>query len=303
MLGAKPEQVLVASTGVIGEPLPAQRITAAIRRAAPRLGPPRWREAAIAIGTTDTCPKGAARRTEIDGVSVNLCGIAKGSGMIAPDLGTMFAFLFTDARIPADVLQRLLVSGVRTSFHAITVDSDTSTSDTVLLFATGTAQHSPIADASDERLRGFRRALHDLMGDLARQIVRDGEGATKFVAVNVSGARSAAAARRIGLSIANSPLVKTAICGEDPNWGRVAAAIGKAGEEADRDRLAISFGPYLVAENGAVASGYEEALVATYLKRSDIEIGVDVGVGRGRFTVWTCDFSPGYIRINASYRS
>ena len=303
-LGVPPGQVLVASTGVIGERLPEGRIEKAVRNLAPRIGSATWREAADAIRTTDTFPKGAMRAAAIGGATVTLAGIAKGSGMIAPDLGTMFAFVFTDAKIPAPVLQKLLTSGVEKSFNAITVDSDTSTSDTVLLFATGQGPtHPKIAAATDPALRQFRRALDGLLLDLAHQIVRDGEGASKFVTVHVGGARSVRAARRIGLAIANSPLVKTAIAGEDPNWGRIVMAVGKSGEEADRDRLAISFGPYRVAEGGGVRPGYVEAPVAAYMKGSDIELSVDVGVGRSRATVWTCDFGHEYIRINADYRS
>ena len=303
-VGAKPGQVFVASTGVIGEPLSPGRVESAVVRAARKLGAPRWREAASAIGTTDTYPKGAVRSAEIAGAPATLCGIAKGSGMIAPDLGTMFAFVFTDAAIPASVLQRVVDHAVRTSFNAITVDSDTSTSDTVLVFATGRGPRHPVVTTpADPLFRGFRRALRDLMEDLARQIVLDGEGATKFVTVRVTGARSGPAARRIGLSIANSPLVKTAISGEDPNWGRVVAAIGKSGEQADRDRVAISFGPHRIAEEGRVVPGYDEAPVAAYMKGTDIDVHADVGVGSGSFTVWTCDLSHEYIRINASYRS
>ena len=303
-VGGTPSQAFIASTGVIGQLLPAGRIEKAVAKAAKSLAAGGWRDAADAIRTTDTFPKGAMRAAVIGGATVTLCGIAKGSGMIAPDLGTMFAFVFTDAKIPAAALQPLVTSGVARSFNAITVDSDTSTSDTVLVFATGKGpKHPRIASAADPALRPFRRALHDLMRDLAQQVVRDGEGASKFITVRVTGARSARAARRIALAIANSPLVKTAVAGEDPNWGRVVAAVGKAGEEADRDRLAISFGPFAVAENGGVLPGYVEAPVAAYMKGREIEIAVDVGVGPGRFTVWTCDLGPGYVRINADYRS
>jgi glutamate N-acetyltransferase/amino-acid N-acetyltransferase len=304
VVGGTPSQAFIASTGVIGQPLPTERIEKAVAKAAKSLASGGWRAAADAIRTTDTYPKGAMRAAVIGDATVTLCGIAKGSGMIAPDLGTMFAFVFTDAKISAAVLQPLVTSGVAQSFNAITVDSDTSTSDTVLVFSTGKGpMHSPIVSAADPALRPFRRALHDLMRDLAQQIVRDGEGASKFITVRVEGARSARAARRIALSIANSPLVKTAVAGEDPNWGRVVAAVGKAGEEADRDKLAISFGPFSVAENGGVRPGYVEAPVAAYMKGREIEIAVDVGVGPGRFTVWTCDLGHDYIRINADYRS
>ena len=223
--------------------------------------------------------------------------------MIAPDMATMLAFIFTDAGLPADVLQALLKRSAGRSFNCITVDGDTSTSDTVLAFATGRAAHPPIAFASDARLRDFRRQLDALCLDLAHQIVRDGEGATKFITISVTGATSAKAARRIAMSIANSPLVKTAFAGEDANWGRIVMAVGKSGEKADRDRLAISFGGVAVAEKGAAVAGYDEAPVARHLKGSDIDVAVDIGLGRGRATVWTCDLTHAYIDINADYRS
>ena len=229
--------------------------------------------------------------------------VAKGSGMIAPDMATMLSFIFTDANIAAPALQTLLRRGADRSFNAITVDGDTSTSDTALLFATGAAKHKKIADARDARLRAFRTALEEVMIDLAHQIVRDGEGATKFVTVNVTGAKSAKAAKRIGLSIANSPLVKTAIAGEDPNWGRIVMAVGKSGEEADRDRLKISIGGVAIAAKGMVVPGYDEAPVAKHMKGQEIDIDVDLNIGKGSATVWTCDLTHGYIDINADYRS
>ena len=303
-LGCRPAQVFLASTGIIGQALPAAPMEKAVRAAARARKAATWEAAARAIGTTDTFPKGAMRTAVIGGATVTLCGIAKGSGMIAPDLATMFAFVFTDAKIPAEVLDTLVRGAAALSFNAITVDSDTSTSDTVLVFATGAgARHPKVTASSDGHLAGFRRALRALMTDLAQQIVRDGEGASKFVTVRVSGARSARAARNIGMAIANSPLVKTALAGEDPNWGRVIAAVGKAGEEADRDKLRLSFGPYRVAENGMLRPGYVEAPVAAYMRGAEIEIAVDVGVGTGRFTVWTCDLGDEYVRINADYRS
>ncbi len=300
---AKKTQVYVASTGVIGEPLPDARVTAALAGLKAALDPVAWPEAARAIMTTDTYPKGATRRAEIDGVPVTLNGIAKGSGMIAPDMATMLSFVFTDAKIPAKVLQSLLARGADDSFNAITVDGDTSTSDTLLLCASGQAKHRRVSAPGDPLLKSFRAALNDLLRDLAQQVVRDGEGAQKFVTIAVSGATSKRAARRIGLAIGNSPLVKTAIAGEDPNWGRVVMAVGKAGEKADRDRLAIRIGGIEVARAGLVAPGYDEAPVARHMKGRDISIEVDVGVGNGRATVWTCDLTHGYIDINADYRS
>ena len=297
------ECVFVASTGVIGEALDARPILDALPTLYGNLDGGGWEAAAGAIRTTDTYSKGATRVAKIGGVGVTLNGIAKGAGMIAPDMATMLAFIFTDANLPADVLQNLLKRAVGRSFNCITVDGDTSTSDTVLAFATGRAAHPPVTSAGDARLRDFRRQLDDLCLDLAHQIVRDGEGATKFITISVSGATSAKAARRIGLAIANSPLVKTAFAGEDANWGRVVMAVGKSGEKADRDRLAISFGGVAVAEKGAAVAGYDEAPVARHLKGSDIDVAVDIGLGRGRATVWTCDLTHEYININADYRS
>ena len=303
LVSCRRESVFVASTGVIGEPLKAQPIIDALPGLHRNLAAGGWEAAARAIRTTDTYSKGATRSAKIGGVEVTLNGIAKGSGMIAPDMATMLAFVFTDANLPAAVLQTLLKGAVGRSFNGITVDGDTSTSDTVLAFATGQAAHPPIASAGDARLRDFRRQLDDLTLDLAHQIVRDGEGATKFVTISVTGATSAKAARRIGLAIANSLLVKTAFAGEDANWGRIVMAVGKSGEKADRDRLAISFGGIAVAEKGAAVAGYDEAPVARHLKGSDIDVAVDIGLGRGRATVWTCDLTHAYIDINADYRS
>jgi len=302
-LGCRPSEVLVASTGVIGEPLPDERITAQIGALVGDLSAAAWPAAAEAIMTTDTFPKGASRQAEIAGVPVTLNGIAKGSGMIAPDMATMLAFVATDAKIPAATLQSLLTRGTQRSFNSITVDGDTSTSDTLLLCATGGAAHRRVAGPDDVLLKDFRAALEDLLVDLAQQVVRDGEGAQKFVTIAVSGAASARAARRIGLAIGNSPLVKTAIAGQDPNWGRIVMAVGKAGEKADRDRLAIRIGGLEVARDGQVVPGYDEAPVARHMTGRDILIEVDVGVGRGRATVWTCDLTRGYIDINADYRS
>ncbi len=302
-LGCRRREVFVASTGVIGEPLPDERLTGALDQLRRALSPEAWRAAADAIMTTDTFPKGATRRSTIGDTPVTLNGIAKGSGMIAPDMATMLAFAFTDARIPAPVLQGLLKAAAAVSFNAITVDGDTSTSDTLLLAATGRARHPKIADIRDPHLRGFRTALTALLQDLAQQVVRDGEGAGKFITIRVSGAASKGAARRIGLAIGNSPLVKTAIAGADANWGRIVMAVGKSGEKADRDRLAIAIGGVEVARRGAVVPGYDEAPVARHMTGREIDIAVDVGVGRGRATVWTCDLTHGYIDINADYRS
>jgi len=298
------KEIYIASTGVIGEPLDASKITEPLPRVIEKADEDAWRAAAEAIMTTDTFPKAATATAIIDGVPVTINGIAKGSGMIAPDMATMLAFIFTDAEIPADVLQTLLILNVRDTFNAITVDGDTSTSDTVMLFATGAqAGYEKITRAGDRRLLDFRRKLSELMMDLAMQVVRDGEGATKLITVEVTGAASSKAAGRIARSIADSPLVKTAVAGEDANWGRVVMAVGKAGEEADRDKLAIRFGPHVVAENGERAAGYDEATLSDYMKGQEIAISVDVGVGGGAATVYTCDLTHGYISINADYRS
>ena len=296
-------RVAIASTGVIGERLDGARIAAALPDLSRRLSPGGWEAAAAAIRTTDTFAKGAGATAEIGGKRVTIAGIAKGSGMIAPDMATMLAFVFTDAALDAPVLDRLLREAVDESFNAITVDGDTSTSDMALLFATGRAGNRPIADWRDAGLLAFRKALGEVCETLAHLIVRDGEGATRFVTIAVGGAASARAARRIGLAIANSPLVKTAIAGGDANWGRVVMAVGKAGERIDPDALAISMGGVRITEGGAVVEGYDEAPVAAHLAGSEVSIAVDVGVGRGRAVVWTCDLTHGYIDINADYRS
>ena len=303
LAGAEPEDVYIASTGVIGEPLDAGKIVAALPGLHAGLDAGAWEPAARAIMTTDTFPKGATRRAEIDGVAVTLCGIAKGSGMIAPDMATMLAFAFTDAALPAAVLQTLLAGANSGSFNCITVDSDTSTSDTLLLFATGEAAHEPVTEAGDKRLDGFRAALGSLLLDLAQQVVRDGEGARKFIEVAVSGAASAEAARIIAMAVANSPLVKTAIAGSDANWGRIVMAIGKAGEKVERERVAIRMGGVTIAEHGYRHPDYDEADVARHMEGRDIAIAIDVGAGEGSATVWTCDLTHGYIEINADYRS
>lgn len=299
-----PREIFMASTGVIGEPLPAQLITAKLEEAIEGAAAGNWLEAARAIMTTDTFPKLSSAKAKIGDATVRINGIAKGSGMIAPDMATMLAYVFTDATIPQGVLQELLSASVETSFNAITVDSDTSTSDTLMLFATGGgARHDTITKASDKKLADFRAKLDAVLQDLALQVVRDGEGASKQIAIEVTGAESDAAAKKIALSIANSPLVKTAIAGEDANWGRIVMAVGKAGEAADRDRLEIAFGPYRVAHKGRRDPKYSEDKVSAYMKKDEIDITVDIGLGKGRAKVWTCDLTDGYIRINGAYRS
>lgn len=300
-LGVAPETIFLASTGVIGEPLPAQKITAVMDRLQAELRPDRLAEAARAIMTTDTFPKASTRIAGLGGAEIRVTGIAKGSGMIAPDMATMLCFLFTDAAISAAALQPMLAKAVDHSFNAITIDSDTSTSDTVLLFATGQAGNKPGDDPA--YLADFRRALGEVTHELALAVVRDGEGASKLVEITVDGAVSNQSAKRIALSIANSPLVKTAIAGEDANWGRIVMAVGKAGEPADRDKLAIAIGGTWMAKAGGVVPGYNEAPVVAHMRGREIRIDVDIGLGTGRATVWTCDLTHGYIDINGSYRS
>ena len=304
IVGCRAGEVFMASTGVIGEPLPHEKIVTVLGRLAEAGAAGAWRAAAEAIMTTDTYPKLSSAAADIDGRKARINGIAKGSGMIAPDMATMLAFIFTDAKLPASVLQALLSDGVERSFNRITVDSDTSTSDTVLLFATGNGpKHAPIANPKDKKLAGFKSALDAVLLDLALQVVRDGEGASKLIQIDVTGAENDMAAKRIALAIANSPLVKTAIAGNDANWGRIVMAVGKAGEKANRDRLRIAFGDHVVAENGARAPGYSEKTATKSVSGREVRIVADVGVGKGKSTVWTCDLTQGYIRINASYRS
>ncbi|MFZ0209953.1 MAG: bifunctional glutamate N-acetyltransferase/amino-acid acetyltransferase ArgJ [Roseiarcus sp.] len=305
-IGAEPGEVFMASTGVIGEPLEASRIARALEGLVAGANPDGLMDAAHAIMTTDTFPKVATARVPIGETEVVINGIAKGAGMIAPDMATMLSFVFTDAAIAAPALQAMLSKSVRRSFNAITVDSDTSTSDTLLLFATGAAARRgapEIVDADDPRLGAFRRALDKLLLDLAHQVVRDGEGARKFIEVRVEGAASRKAAKRIALSIANSPLVKTACAGEDANWGRVVMAVGKAGEKAERDKLDIYFGDIRVAHQGLRDPAYNEADTSAYMKRPKIVIGVKLGIGSARAKVWTCDLTKEYVAINGDYRS
>ena len=304
LIGCKPREVFIASTGVIGERLPTDVLLAALPGAVSTLQGDAWGAAARAIMTTDTFPKGATRTARIGEGTVTICGIAKGSGMIAPDMATMLSFIATDAKIPAPVLQKLLSRGSARSFNCVTVDSDTSTSDTVLLFATGQAKHPRVAaDAPPALLRDFARALDEVLHDLALMVARDGEGAQKLITINVTGATTARSAHRIGMCIANSPLVKTAIAGEDANWGRIVMAVGKAGEPADRDKLSVAVGGTWMAREGGVIPGYDETPVVAHMKGSEVEITVDIGLGKGRATVWTCDLTHGYIDINGSYRS
>jgi glutamate N-acetyltransferase / amino-acid N-acetyltransferase len=304
--GAPANEIFLASTGVIGEPLDAAKFDSVLDKLFGRADPDGLFEAAKAIMTTDTFPKVAAARATLGGVEVSLTGMAKGAGMLAPDMATMLAFVFTDAPIAAAVLQSMLAKSVQTSFNAITVDSDTSTSDTLLLFATGAAakRGAPkIVAPNDRRLAPFKQALDTLLIDLAHQVVRDGEGARKFVEVQVTGAASAASAKKIAFSIANSPLVKTAIAGEDANWGRIVMAVGKAGEKAERDRLAIWLGGVRVAHKGQRDPAYDEAKVSNLMRADEIPIRVDLGLGKGEAKVWTCDLTKDYVAINGDYRS
>ena len=303
-VGCSTSEVFLASTGVIGEPLDATKFAGVLGDMNGRAKGDFWLEAAKAIMTTDTYPKVATRSAELGGVTVTINGIAKGAGMIAPDMATMLSFVVTDADIPAPLLQELLSRGVGETFNAVTVDSDTSTSDTLLLFATGAAKdrgQKTVASAADTAV--FAVALNAVLKDLALQVVRDGEGARKMVEVTVTGAESDASAKRIALSIANSPLVKTAVAGEDANWGRVVMAVGKAGEPADRDRLKIWFGDVRVAVDGERDEGYSEEAASAVMKQQDIPVRVDLGLGQGTATVWTCDLTKEYVEINGDYRS
>lgn len=301
-LGCAPSEVFVSSTGVIGVPLPKDKARAGVE-AALTAEPCSWEAVAETIGTTDTFAKGSAASAIVGGTSVQVAGVVKGSGMIAPDMATMLGYIFTDAAVAPPLLQAMLSEATGGSFNSITVDSDTSTSDTVLLFATGQAGHPPLTTRDDPGADALYAAIRQVALDLAHQVVRDGEGASKFIEIQVTGAVNDESAKRVALAIANSPLVKTAIAGEDANWGRVVMAVGKAGEPADRDRLAIRFGDHWVARDGLPVDGYDEAPVAAHLKGQDIRVGADLGLGEGRATVWTCDLTHGYISINADYRS
>ena len=295
-------QVFMASTGVIGEPLDPSQIVSAVDGLIKSATPDHWSQAANAIRTTDTYEKQATITANLNGKTVTINGIAKGSGMIAPNMATMLVFIFTDASLPQNIAQSLLTSAVDKSFNAITVDSDTSTSDTVLLCATG-QEDTQFSDAGDPALNDFNQALQNLTLNLAHQVVRDGEGAEKFISITVNGAENNTAARKIGMSIANSPLVKTAIAGEDANWGRIVMAVGKAGEMADRDQLSITIGGITVASKGEADPDYNEADLVPHMKGRNIDISVDVGIADGTATVWTCDLTHRYIDINADYRS
>jgi glutamate N-acetyltransferase/amino-acid N-acetyltransferase len=303
LLGARPEEIYIASTGVIGERLDVGTVVARLPELHAALDPLAWEAAASAIMTTDTFAKGSSAQVRIGDARVTICGIAKGSGMIQPDMATMLAFLFTDATLPAGLLQALLSEANQSSFNAITVDGDTSTSDTVLLFATGQARHPEPARVDEPLLADFRRGLAHVMTDLAKQVVRDGEGAQKLITIEVRGAVSEESARRIAFSIANSPLVKTAIAGADANWGRLAMAIGKAGEPIEPGRIALRVGGVAIAEAGHRLADYDEGPVVAHLRGQEILLEVTVGPGPGAATVWTCDLTQGYIAINAAYRS
>jgi glutamate N-acetyltransferase/amino-acid N-acetyltransferase len=303
LFACDPQEVYLSSTGVIGEPPPVDRISAALPNIIPLLDENAWEKAARAIMTTDTFPKGSTTSALIDTTGVRINGFCKGSGMIAPNMATMLGYIFTDAALPAAVLQQLLVEANEVSFNSMTVDGDTSTSDTVLLCATGRAGNPMITDFNDPRLFYFREALQAVMKDLAQQIAGDGEGAQKLVTIEVTGAESDAAARRIGLSVGNSPLVKTAIAAADANWGRIVMAVGKAGEKADRSKLGIAIGGTQITADGGPVPGYNEGPVAEHMKGVRIQIAIDIGLGTGRATVWTCDLTHGYVDINGSYRS
>jgi glutamate N-acetyltransferase/amino-acid N-acetyltransferase len=305
-VGCKPSDIFLASTGVIGEPLPAAKFNGVMDALVSGARAEGWLEAAQAIMTTDTFPKVATATAKLGTTKVTINGFAKGAGMIAPDMATMLAYVFTDAPIGAAALQALLKEAVGNTFNAVTIDGDTSTSDTLMAFATGAAAQrgAPrISRASDPKLTAFRKAFHDVLADLAEQVARDGEGARKLVEIKVEGATSDASARRIAMSIANSPLVKTAFAGEDANWGRVVMAVGKAGEPADRDKLSIWFGGIRVAHKGARDPGYDEAAVSAVMKKPEITLKVALGLGKGRDRVLTCDLTKEYVAINGDYRS
>jgi glutamate N-acetyltransferase/amino-acid N-acetyltransferase len=301
--GCRQRDVMMASTGVIGVLLDDTKITARLPEIEQRLEADAWGAAARAIMTTDTFPKGACATARIDGQEVRIAGIAKGSGMIAPDMATMLAFVATDAAIAPAALKTLVQLYTRTTFNAVTVDGDRSTNDTLLLFATGQSGAPRVARAGDHRLADFREKLEGVLLDLALQLVRDGEGASKFVKITVTGAQSSASARKIARTVAESPLVKTAFAGEDANWGRIVMAVGRADEPVNRDRMGVRFGSLWAARDGAVSPDYSEAKMSAYMKRQELEVSVEVGVGRGSATVWTCDLTKEYVAINGDYRS
>ena len=303
LLDVPQDSIFTASTGVIGVPLRHRRIIGILQELKANLSDAGFEDAARAIMTTDTFPKGATADCKVGGTGVSISGIAKGSGMIAPDMATMLAFVFTDARIEQDILQKLVSDINERTFNSITVDGDTSTSDILIVVATGESGCPKIAEANSKEGHAFASALEHVMTDLAKQVVSDGEGATKFIEVNVTGAASDGDARLVARSIGNSPLVKTAIAGEDPNWGRIVMAVGKAGATADRDSLTIRFGDLLVAERGQISSSYGEEAGASYMKRDRIAVNVDLGLGNGTARIWTCDLTNAYVDINASYRS
>ncbi len=302
-IGVDKREVLLASTGVIGVLLDDARIAAVLPEASEYLRPHAWPHAAAAIATTDTFPKGATATAHIDGHEVHIAGVAKGSGMIAPDMATMLAFVATDAAIEPKALQTLVNLHVLSTFNAVTVDGDRSTNDTLLVFATGRSGAPLIARVDDPRLVDFSAKLKAVLLDLALQLVRDGEGASKFVKITVTGARNDASARKIARTVAESPLVKTAFAGEDANWGRIVMAVGRADEPIKRERLRVTFGPLTAARDGAVARDYSEAAMSDYMKNAELEVGIDVGVGRGAAVMWTCDLTKQYVAINGDYRS
>jgi len=301
--GCRPRDVMLASTGVIGAPLDDGRIIGRLAGLKARLTGDAWEAAARAIMTTDTFPKGAVAQASIDGAPVRIAGIAKGSGMVAPNMATVLAFVATDAAIAPGALQTLIDRHVRSTFNAVTVDGDRSTNDTLLAFATGQSAAPAITRAGDARLIDFSAQLKAVLLDLALQLVRDGEGASKFVKITVAGAASDASARRIARTVAESPLVKTALAGEDANWGRIVMAVGRADEPVNRERLSVTFGPLAAARRGAVAADYSEAAMSAYMKNAELEVGIDVGVGAGAAVMWTCDLTRQYVAINGDYRS
>jgi glutamate N-acetyltransferase / amino-acid N-acetyltransferase len=302
LAGCAPEQVFVAATGVIGAPLPVEQVANGLPEAFAVMTTPQWEDLARAFSTTDTFPKGSGVTLDLGGHNVSIAGIAKGSGMVAPNMATMLVFIFTDLTIDAALLQTMVSQHVQSTFNSITVDSDTSTSDTLLVFATGASGAPPLVSATDPRALAFSKALHGVFHDLALQVVRDGEGAQKLIQIEVTGAISYASARAVAMSVANSPLVKTAIAGEDANWGRVIMAVGKAGEPIDMAALSVRFGGVWTARDGG-AVAYDEAPINAHMQGHNIDILVQVGAGPGQATVWTCDLTHGYISINGDYRS